>query len=132
MVLPENVAAAKLKKIESYGVEVVLHGAESNLAEAHAQSLSVARGLLYVSPYNDEAVIAGQGTIGLELLEQTDRIDNIFISMGGGGLISGIASVLKHMQTQTFMFMASLQRTQRRLRRRWLQAKWSLQTIMTL
>ena len=96
MVLPENVAAAKLKKIESYGVEVVLHGAESNLAEAHAQSLSVARGLLYVSPYNDEAVIAGQGTIGLELLEQTDRIDNIFISMGGGGLISGIASVLKH------------------------------------
>jgi threonine dehydratase len=96
VVLPENVAAAKLKKIESYGVEVVLHGAESNLAEAHAQSLSVSRGLLYVSPYNDDAVIAGQGTIGLELLEQTDRIDNIFISMGGGGLISGVASVLKH------------------------------------
>lgn len=101
VVLPETVAVAKLKKIQSYGVEVVLHGSESNLAELHAQSLAETRGLTYVSPYNDPVVVAGQGTIGLELLEQADHIDNVFISMGGGGLISGIGSVLKNANPKT-------------------------------
>ncbi len=95
VVLPENVARAKLDKIRAFGVDVILHGAESGMAETHAQSLAASGDYQYVSPYNDYHVIAGQGTIGLELLEQVDRIDNIFISMGGGGLISGIGSVLK-------------------------------------
>jgi threonine dehydratase len=95
VVLPETVAPAKLAKVQSFGTEVILNGAESGLAEAHAQSLAAGGDYEYVSPYNDEEVIAGQGTIGLELLEQLPRIDNVFIAMGGGGLISGIGSVLK-------------------------------------
>jgi threonine dehydratase len=95
VVLPETVAPAKLAKVKSFGTEVILHGAESGLAETHAQSLAASGEYVYVSPYNDAEVIAGQGSIGLELLEQLRHIDNVFIAMGGGGLISGIGSVLK-------------------------------------
>ncbi|KAG5802840.1 hypothetical protein H9Q74_008127 [Fusarium xylarioides] len=95
VVLPEIVIPAKLNAIKSYGVDVILHGAEAGLAEQHAQKLAASGDYTYVSPYNDPDIIAGQGTIGLELLEQCDHVDNIFISMGGGGLISGIGSVLK-------------------------------------
>lgn len=95
VVLPETVAKVKLDKIRSYNVETILHGSESGKAETYAQSLAATGEYVYVSPYNDADVIAGQGTIGLELLEQAPRIDNVFISMGGGGLISGIGAVLK-------------------------------------
>ena len=101
VVLPETVAQAKLEKIRSYNVDVILHGAESGLAEIHAQQEAVCRGLVYVSPYNDPEIVAGQGTIGLELLEQAGTIDNIFIAMGGGGLIGGIGSVLKSFSPST-------------------------------
>jgi len=105
VVLPETVSPAKLARIESYGVEVILHGDEPNHAELHAQALAAAPGdLIYVSPYNDEDVIAGQGTIGLELLEQAKRIDNIFIAMGGGGLIGGVGAVLKNADPRTKVF----------------------------
>lgn len=107
VVLPETVAKSKLAKIRSFGVEVILHGRESGQAETHAQTLAAARGLAYVSPYNDPVVIAGQGTIGLELLEQAQQIDNIFISMGGGGLISGIGAVLKNANPNTRVFGVS-------------------------
>ncbi len=94
VVLPENVARAKLAKVKSFGTEVILHGAEPGLAETHAQSLAAGGEYVYVSPYNDIEVIAGQGSIALELLEQLPHIDNVFVAMGGGGLISGIGSVL--------------------------------------
>jgi len=95
VVLPENVDKAKLAKIQSYGTKTILHPGNSGLAEQHARSMAVETGYVYVSPYNDEMVMAGQGTIGLELLEQLPHIDNLFVSMGGGGLISGIGSVMK-------------------------------------
>ena len=95
VVLPETVAPVKLAKVKSFGTEVILHGAESGLAETHARTLAACGEYVYVSPYNDAEVIAGQGSIGLELLEQLPHIDNVFIAMGGGGLISGIGSVLK-------------------------------------
>jgi len=95
VVLPENVAKAKLALIDSYGAGTILQGFDSSLCEVHAKVLAAERGHTYVSPYNDPTVMAGQGTIGLELLTQLPRIDNVFISMGGGGLISGIGSVLK-------------------------------------
>ncbi|MBT6202465.1 MAG: pyridoxal-phosphate dependent enzyme [Rhodospirillaceae bacterium] len=95
VVLPENVTKAKLALIEGYGVRTILHSMDSSLCEVHAKSLAADGSFTYVSPYNDPTVMAGQGTIGLELLEQLLAIDNVFISMGGGGLISGIGSVLK-------------------------------------
>lgn len=95
VVLPQNVVPSKLAKIQSYGVEVILHGAETGLAEQQAQHLASTGDYTYISPYNDPDIIAGQGTIGLEILEQCKRVGNVFISMGGGGLISGVGSVLK-------------------------------------
>lgn len=101
VVLPKNVTSAKLARIQAYGVEVLLEGDESGAAETYAQGAAGARGLVYVSPYNDPDIIAGQGTIGLELLEQHAHIDTVFIAMGGGGLISGIASVMKSYSPDT-------------------------------
>lgn len=103
VVLPESVVPAKLEKIRSYGVETVLHGAETGLAEKHAQGLAASGQYVYVSPYNDPDIVAGQGTIGLEILEQCadGQVDDVFIAMGGGGLISGIGSVFKAYSPQT-------------------------------
>ena len=101
VVLPENVIDQKRKTIEDYGTHVVIAGADSSLAEVEARKLAHAKGYSYVSPYNDPVVIGGQGTIALELLEQCPVLDNVFVSMGGGGLISGIGSVLKAFSPQT-------------------------------
>lgn len=107
VVLPETVVPAKLVKIKQYGVKVILHGAETGLAEQYAQKLSEEEGYTYISPYNDPDIIAGQGTIGLEILEQCPNVDNVFISMGGGGLISGIGSVLKAFSPKVKIYGAS-------------------------
>ena len=95
VVLPEAVAQAKLHKIQSFGVKTILHPGDSGMAELHARDLAEQLGSTYVSPYNDPEIIAGQGTIGIELLGQLPEIDNIFISLGGGGLVSGIGAILK-------------------------------------
>ena len=104
VVLPETVVPAKLQKINAYGVEVILHGAETGLAEQLAQHLAKKEGYTYISPYNDPYIVAGQATIGLEILEQCKQVDSIFISMGGGGLISGIGSVFKHLSPKTKVY----------------------------
>ncbi|MCZ4353805.1 pyridoxal-phosphate dependent enzyme [Roseovarius aestuarii] len=101
VVLPESVSRAKLAKIEAFGVNVNLHGPESGAAEAHAANLASSGDYTYVSPYNDAQVIAGQGTCALEMLDQAERIDNVFVAMGGGGLISGIGAVLKAFSPKT-------------------------------
>ncbi len=101
VVLPEGVSREKLARIETYGVRTILTPGDTGRAEQHAQALAAEGAYVYVSPYNDEMVIAGQGTIGLELLDQLPAIDNLFISMGGGGLISGIGSVMKAYSPRT-------------------------------
>lgn len=101
VVLPENVVQEKLNGIKGRGAQVILHGSDPGMAEHHASERASSGAFVYVSPYNDEEVIAGQGTIGLELLEQAQHIDNVFISMGGGGLISGIGAVLKQASPDT-------------------------------
>lgn len=101
IVLPETVAREKLSKIKALGVETILHSNDAQLAEQHARSLAKEQGKIYVSPYNDPQVIAGQGTIALELLDQLPRLDTVYISVGGGGLISGMGSVLKAFSPQT-------------------------------
>jgi threonine dehydratase len=107
VVLPETVISSKLEKIKSYGVNVILHGAETGLAEKHAQQLAASEKYAYISPYNDPDIIAGQGTIGLEILEQCEAVDNVFVSMGGGGLISGIGSVMKAFSPRTKVYGVS-------------------------
>ena len=95
VVLPESVARVKLSKIQSFGVKTILHPGDSGRAERHARTLAEEAGLTYVSPYNDPEIIAGQGTIGIEMLAQLSQVDNVFISLGGGGLVSGVGAVLK-------------------------------------
>ncbi len=97
VVLPTTVASMKLERIKSLGATAVLAGDEAGASETHAQQMSADEGYTYVSPYDDKDIVAGQGTIGLELLDHFGdrKIDNIFISLGGGGLVSGIGSVLK-------------------------------------
>ena len=104
VVLPENVAKAKLEKIESYGTTVMLNPGDSGLAEQQARKLSEKDEYVYVSPYNDPMVMAGQGTIGLEILEQLPNVDNVFISLGGGGLVSGIGAVIKTAKPEVQVF----------------------------
>lgn len=107
VVLPETVVPAKIVKIKQYGVNVILHGAETGLAERLAQKLSKEEGYTYISPYNDPDIIAGQGTIGLKILEQCPNVDNVFISMGGGGLISGVGSIFKAFAPKVKVYGAS-------------------------
>lgn len=109
VVLPDNVAKAKLSKIEELGAQPILIPGDSGLAERHARSLAAQEGYTYVSPYNDLDVIAGQGMIALELLEQLSQIDRVYVSMGGGGLISGIGSVLKSIRPHTEIVGVSAQ-----------------------
>ncbi|MEM1162643.1 MAG: pyridoxal-phosphate dependent enzyme, partial [Pseudomonadota bacterium] len=79
VVLPENVAKAKLTKIESYGVKVVLHPGDSGKAEVEARARADSDGFTYVSPYNDPDVVAGQATIGLEIAEQVPDAASIYV-----------------------------------------------------
>jgi threonine dehydratase len=101
VVLPHTVSKVKLARIRALGVDVILHGDESGQSEAHARRMSEDGNLVYVSPYNDPEIVAGQGTIGLELLEQHPQIDNVFVAMGGGGLIGGIGAVMKSFSPHT-------------------------------
>ena len=107
VVLPETVALAKFQKIQSFGVKTILQPGDSGMAERHARELAEQAGFNYVSPYNDPEIIAGQGTIGIELLDQLPEIDNIFISLGGGGLVSGIGAVFKTANPKVQVFGVS-------------------------
>ena len=93
--VPNNVKKSKVKIIESYGSKVVKFGDDCLDAENEAIRLSKENNLTFVSPYNDYDIISGQGTIGVEILEQNREIDIVFITVGGGGLISGISSYIK-------------------------------------
>lgn len=99
--LPRTTAPRKLSKIqrmaEKCNGKIILHGEDCIEAERKARQIAEARGQIYISPYNDLGVIAGQGTIGIEILMESsaEDLDYVFVPVGGGGLISGIASVLK-------------------------------------
>jgi threonine dehydratase len=93
--LPENAAPIKVAKIKSLGAQVEFFGDDSGLTEVHARRVAADTGRAYLSPYNDLEVVAGQGTIGLEILAQRPAVDAVIVSVGGGGLIGGIASYLK-------------------------------------
>jgi threonine dehydratase len=89
--VPQN----KVEAVRATGAEVRIAGRNPDEAEEVAKALAAERGLTYVSPFDDPFVIAGQGTLGLELLEQVDALDAVIVPVGGGGLIAGVALVLK-------------------------------------
>jgi len=93
--VPEQTSTAKVEAIRSYGGDVRFFGTDGLDTEQHARQFSIDNNMYYVSPYNDAAVIAGQGTCGVEIIREQADIDAVFIAVGGGGLISGVGSVLK-------------------------------------
>ncbi|MFC3862042.1 threonine ammonia-lyase, biosynthetic [Deinococcus antarcticus] len=96
IVMPATTPEIKVQACKSRGAEVVMHGDSFSDAEAHAFQLQRELGLTFVHPFDDPLVLAGQGTIGLELLRQVDGNDfTVFVPVGGGGLIAGVAAVLK-------------------------------------
>ena len=97
IVMPVTTPQIKVQAVIDLGGEVVLHGDDYDAAYEHALKLASERGLVFVHPFDDPDVIAGQGTIGVELSRQTGgEIDAVFVPVGGGGLIAGIATYLKH------------------------------------
>ena len=99
IVMPKTTPDIKVDAVRSRGAEVVLHGNSYDDAYDYAQKLATERNLVFVHPYDDPDVIAGQGTVAVEILKQhPDNIDAIFIPVGGGGLISGIATYVKHVK----------------------------------
>jgi threonine dehydratase len=95
VVMPEAASPAKVEASRGYGAEVVLHGANGLVALAKARELEAERGLTMVHPFDDDAVAAGAGTLGLELLEQAPDLDAVVVPIGGGGLISGLLVAIK-------------------------------------
>jgi threonine dehydratase len=93
--VPEQTSPVKVEAIRRYGGEVRFFGNDGLDTEQHAREYAERESLYYVSPYNDAAVIAGQGTCGIEIAEQLPDIDAVFIAVGGGGLLGGIGSALK-------------------------------------
>ncbi len=95
IVMPKTTPEIKVRSVREMGAEVILHGNTYDDACDHAKVIAVERGMTFIHPYDDPWVIAGQGTIARELLEQKSVIDVIFVPVGGGGLISGIAAYFK-------------------------------------
>jgi threonine dehydratase len=93
--VPTTAHPAKVRMIEALGADVRAVGNDCVEAETVARQYADEHGMTYISPYNDPQIVGGQGTIGAELAAQLDRIDAVFVSLGGGGLISGIAGYLK-------------------------------------
>ena len=95
IVMPQHTPTVKVERTRGFGAEVVLHGETFDAARDHAVALADAQGLTFVHPFDDPLVIAGQGTIGLEMLRAQPTLDTLVIAVGGGGLISGIATAVR-------------------------------------
>ncbi len=96
IVMPRTTPAVKVRAVESLGATIVLHGDSYSDAASRAQQLRSDQGLTYVHPFDDPDVIAGQGTVAMEILRQHQgRLDAIFVPVGGGGLIAGVAAYVK-------------------------------------
>jgi len=106
IVMPLGAPLSKIEATRNYGAEVYQSGTIVDESYLYCMELNKIEGYEFVHPYNDPMVIAGQGTIGLELIEQVKDLDSVVISVGGGGLISGVAMALKHLNPQIKVYGA--------------------------
>jgi threonine dehydratase len=104
IVMPETAPLSKIEATKNYGAEVILYGQNFDESKEFALKLAAEKNYVFVHPYEDEKVIAGQGTIGLEILEQVKNCESIVVPIGGGGLISGIAVAAKSINPKIKIF----------------------------
>jgi threonine dehydratase len=95
VVMPEGANRSKVAAVREYGSEAILHGAVWDDAYAHSLAIAEERELTYVHPFKDRAIMAGQGTVALEILERLPDVEALLVPIGGGGLIGGIATAMK-------------------------------------
>jgi threonine dehydratase len=95
IVMPKNAPAVKREATAALGAEIILVGPGSAERQAKAEEVATDKGYVIIPPYNDEKIIAGQGTIGLEILEDLPEVETVLVPVGGGGMISGISTAIK-------------------------------------
>ncbi|HNU11707.1 MAG TPA: threonine ammonia-lyase [Rubrivivax sp.] len=100
IVMPRFTPGVKVERTRGFGAEVVLHGQGFDEAFAHAQQLAAEQGLTFVHPFDDPLVIAGQGTIGIEMLQEQPSIDTLVVAIGGGGMIAGVATAARALRPE--------------------------------
>ena len=98
IVMPRFTPSVKVERTRAFGATIVLHGERFDDARAHGLALATGRGLTMIDPFDDDAVIAGQGTIGVEMLRAQPDLDDLVVQIGGGGLIAGIATAARHLR----------------------------------
>ncbi len=101
VVMPETAPAVKVDGARSYGAEVIVEGTTSLERKARAESEAVRRGLSMVPPFDHPDIVAGQGTVGKEILEDAPNVDAVYVPIGGGGLIAGVAAAVKRQRPTT-------------------------------
>lgn len=98
IVMPRFTPGVKVERTRGFGAEVVLHGDTLDESRTHARELAAREGLVFVHPYDDEDIVAGQGTVALEMLREQPDLDTLVVAIGGGGLIGGMATAAKAMR----------------------------------
>jgi threonine dehydratase len=104
IVMPKGSPNTKIRNTRVHGATVLLEGETLADAARHAQGLAARDGLAFVHPYEDELIISGQGTVGLEMLEALPALDVLAIPVGGGGLIAGVSAAVKRLQPEALVF----------------------------
>ena len=107
VIVPEMTPKVKIDAIRKYGVELVIEGEEYMVSERLARKIEAEEGMTFISAYNDIDLIKGQGTVGLEMVEDVPDLDVVLIPVGGGGLASGVASVIKQATNATVIGVQS-------------------------
>ncbi|CAB1261214.1 threonine ammonia-lyase, biosynthetic [Vibrio cholerae] len=100
IVMPRTTPDIKVEAVRGFGGEVLLHGSNFDEAKAEAERLAKEQGYTFVPPFDHPLVIAGQGTIGMEMLQQNGHLDYIFVPVGGGGLAAGVAVLVKQLMPE--------------------------------
>ena len=110
IVMPQHASMVKVERTRGFGAEVVLHGETFDDAREHAMALALTNDLTFVHAFDDPLIIAGQGTIGLEMLREQPSIDTLVVSVGGGGLIAGIATAARALRPDVRIVGVQMQR----------------------
>jgi len=108
VVMPEDAPRAKLEAVRGYGADVILHGDRTTLFDRLHQ-VEAERGMTFVHPFDDPVVLAGAGTVGLEIMEDAGEIDTVIVPVGGGGLMGGVTSAVKGMRADVRMVAVELE-----------------------